>query len=111
MEPVTLLLLAIVILGAAFAGYMIGRWSVLTALEDVANRLDPDSPGLGPAGAESPSLAPGPAPHSDETWQRKPVTRSAKPPPVLAGDIGQGGGSNPRKAQSGGARKPPASAG
>lgn len=113
MDPLTLLLLALVILGAAFAGYMIGRWSVLSALEDVANRLDPDSgelvPGRNDGGGAT--IARGPATHSEDDWRNKPIIRSAKPPPVLAGHIDGVREKSTRPDGRSGAKKPPASAG
>jgi hypothetical protein len=116
LEPTTILLLAVIVLGSAYAGYLIGRWSVLTALEDVANRIDPDVDdqgrnirGGGSAARQQPP--PGPATHSETAWTRQPVQRTAKPPPVLAGNI-DGQNSNQASPSAGsGSKKPPASAG
>lgn len=112
MDPTTILLLAVVILGSAYAGYLIGRWSVLSALEDVANRIDPDVDEHGRASRPRATPPPGPAAHSETTWSKRPVKRTAKPPPALAGDLAESGSSgqasSPPSARS---KRPPAAAG
>lgn len=113
-----LLLWTVVILGSAYAGYLIGRWSVLND----GTFDDYDEPTGAPyreyAGeefrAETAPMPKGPASHVDREWTPKePLTRSAKPPPALAGDPGSpshaSGGS--RRKPSSSAKPPPAAAG
>ncbi|MCH9765368.1 MAG: hypothetical protein K0U34_05185 [Alphaproteobacteria bacterium] len=114
-----LLLWAVVILGSAYAGYLIGRWSVIN--DGTFDQYDEPTgaPYRDYAGEEfTEAAAPmpkGPAPTGHETWTpKKPHTRSAKPPPALAGEPGspstaRGGGS--RRKPSSSAKPPPAAAG
>lgn len=91
-----LLLLIIVIGGAAYCGYLLGRWSVLREQAD-------DGRGDNSAG-RGPSPLPGP---SESTWEAP--RRTAAPPPASAGgthaDASGGLRQSPRSSA------PPASAG
>lgn len=110
-----LLLWAVVIIGSAYAGYMIGRWSVIND-----GTLDEyDEPTGAPyneyAGEEyredAAPMAKGPATLPREDWTPKtPRTRTAKPPPALAGVRSETSG-GPRRQPSSSAKPPPAAAG
>ena len=115
-----LLLWAVVILGSAYAGYLIGRWSVIND-----GTLDEyDEPTGAPyreyAGEEfreeTAPIAKGPATLPNEEWKpKKPHTRGVKPPPALAGEpgspAGSGSGTKWRRKPSSSASPPPAAAG
>lgn len=92
-----LLLLIIVIAGAVYAGYMLGRWSVQRELA----RGQPDNDG-----GSRPSASPLPGP-SESTWEAP--RRSAAPPPASAGGAhaDAAGGYRPAPRST----APPASAG
>ena len=118
------LLWAVVILGSAYAGYLIGRWSVLGDGYDDGLEAATGAPYRDYAGEQfSEATAPmprGPATVRNDSWQpKKPITRSAKPPPALAGNPGSssGGGSGggtgtgARRKPSPSATRPPAAAG
>lgn len=117
MELSNLLLWAVVILGSAYGGYLIGRWSVIND----GTFDEYDEPTAAPyneyAGEEyreeTASIPKGPAPPVRETWTPKePRTRSAKPPPALAGEPSGGRTDHAsRRAPSSSAKPPPAAAG
>lgn len=110
-----LLLWAVVILGSAYAGYLIGRWSVIND-----GTLDEYDETTGAAyneyageefRDETAPIAKGPASPKREDWTpKKPRTRTAKPPPALAGVI-DGGAGGQRRQPSSSAKPPPAAAG
>lgn len=119
MDISQLLLWAVVILGSAYAGYCIGRWSVLH--DGTMDEFDE------PTGAayreyageefrdETAPMPKGPAPPPERQWTAKePITRTAKPPPALAGPPGGqsgAGAANANRAPSRGVKPPPAAAG
>jgi len=110
-----LLLWAVVILASAYAGYLIGRWSVINdgTLDDYDETTG--APYNEYAGEEfreeTAPIAKGPAPPRRDDWTpKKPMTRTAKPPPALAGVINGVGGSQ-RRQPSSSAKPPPAAAG
>lgn len=110
-----LLLWAVVILASAYAGYLIGRWSVIN--DGTLDEYDE------PTGAayneyvgeefreETAPMPKGPATLPRDDWTPKtPRTRTAKPPPALAGVAGEPAGGQRRKPSSS-AKPPPAAAG
>lgn len=110
-----LLLWAVVILGSAYAGYLIGRWSVIN--DGTLDEYDEaaGAPYNEYAGEEfreeTAPIAKGPAtPRLDDWTPKNPVTRTAKPPPALAGVIDGAGGAS-RRQPSSSAKPPPAAAG
>lgn len=115
MDLSNLLLWAVVILGSAYAGYLIGRWSVIN--DGTLDEFDE------PTGSayneyageefreETAPIAKGPANLPRNDWTPKePRTRTAKPPPALAGVAGETSG-GPHKEPSASAKPPPAAAG
>jgi len=109
----------VVILGSAYAGYMIGRWSVindgtLDEYDEATGAAYREYAGEEYTEATAP-IAKGPAAAKRDHWTpRTPQTRTAKPPPALAGVVGggaQGGSGGQRRQPSSSAKPPPAAAG
>lgn len=124
MDFANLLLWAVVILGSAYAGYMIGRWSVIN--DGTFDEYDEavGAPYNDYAGEEfreeTAPMPKGPTTPTRHEWKPKPpLTRSAKPPPALAGQPGGGAsagsaggpGVGARRKPSSSAKPPPAAAG
>lgn len=115
MDFANLLLWAVVIFGSAYAGYMIGRWSVIhdgtmDEYDEPTGAPYNDYAGEDYRDATAP-MAKGPAAPAERKWTpRKPRTRGVKPPPALAGEPGSPAG-GARRAPSSSAKPPAAAAG
>lgn len=119
MDASNLILWVVVIAGSAYAGYLIGRWSVLN--DGTLDEYDEDTGAAYNefAGEEfredNVPIAKGPAAPQREDWTpRTPKTRTAKPPPALAGAVGDGSGKSSaarHRQPSSSAKPPPAAAG